>query len=91
MWRHCDSPACMRADADKMAYRQYFEQLLLLVRPGGLIVVDNVLWYGKVADAAVQDKVTNELRTLNAALLVDERIDLSILPVGDGIALCRKR
>jgi predicted O-methyltransferase YrrM len=81
----------MRADADKMAYRQYFEQLLLLVRPGGLIVVDNVLWYGKVADAAVQDKVTNELRTLNAALLVDERIDLSILPVGDGIALCRKR
>lgn len=78
-------------DADKRAYDGYYELLLQLVRPGGLIVVDNVLWYGKVADPAVDDKATQALRDLNAKLLRDERVTLSILPVGDGMALCVKR
>jgi O-methyltransferase len=61
------------------------------VRCGGLIIIDNVLWYGKVADEAVVDKQTEALRQLAADLLVDTRIDLSIVPIGDGIAMCRKR
>lgn len=81
----------VHADADKLAYAKYFELLMILVRKDGLIVIDNVLWYGKVADKAVQDKTTLFLRQLNSVLLQDERIDLSILPVGDGVALCRKR
>eukprot|EP00798_Chlamydomonas_sp_ICE-L_P006451 gene6450-3082_t len=78
-------------DADKRAYWAYFELLLELVRPGGLIIADNVLFYGKVADPEVNDKATIALREFNDRLLVDERISLSTLPVGDGIALCRKR
>lgn len=62
---------------------------MTLVRPGGLIMIDNVLWYGRVADADVQDNVTEALRQLNAELLEDARIDLSIVPVGDGISMCR--
>ena len=60
-----------------------------LVRPGGLIMIDNVLWYGKVADERVGDKVTNSLRQLNTNLLKDPRIDFCIVPVGDGIGMCR--
>lgn len=72
-------------------YRGYYEQLLQLVRPGGVIAVDNVLWYGKVADPALTDGATLALRELNAFLLEDERVTLSIVPVGDGLALCTKR
>jgi predicted O-methyltransferase YrrM len=61
------------------------------VPPNGLIAIDNVLWYGKVADESVQDKATVALRELNAHLLTDERIDFNIIPVGDGIAMCRVR
>jgi predicted O-methyltransferase YrrM len=61
------------------------------VRPGGLIAIDNVLWYGKVADPAVDDKATAALRELNAFLLTDDRVDFNIVPVGDGIAMCRVR
>ncbi|KAL4446674.1 hypothetical protein ABPG77_007918 [Micractinium sp. CCAP 211/92] len=75
-------------DADKKGYRAYYEQLLRLVRPGGVIAVDNVLWYGKVADPEVADKNTEALRELNAFLLRDERVAFSLVPVGDGIALC---
>lgn len=78
-------------DADKVNYARYFERALELVRPGGLIVVDNVLWDGKVADAAVRDPDTTAIRALNESLLRDERIDLSLLPVGDGLTLARKR
>lgn len=77
------------ADADKRKYADYFEFLMKLVRPGGLIMIDNVLWYGKVADEAVDDKVTKSLRQLNAALLKDPRIDFCIIPVGDGVGMCR--
>ena len=81
-------------DADKRAYWDYYERCLELVRPGGLIVVDNVLFYGRVATAerAEGDKAATALRDFNARLLVDEqRINLSILPVGDGMALCWKK
>lgn len=81
----------VNADADKRVYWQYFELLLKLVRPGGLIAVDNVLFYGKVADPSVTDKATVALRDFNTRVFVDERVSLSIIPVGDGIALCRKR
>jgi predicted O-methyltransferase YrrM len=79
------------ADADKRAYRTYYETLLPLMRPGGLIAIDNVLWYGKVADPSVVDKATQALRDLNAFLMSDERIDFNIVPVGDGVAMCRVR
>ncbi|DBA66121.1 hypothetical protein WJX79_000853 [Trebouxia sp. C0005] len=77
-------------DADKRAYAEYYELCLQLVRPGGVIILDNVLWYGKVADSKEQDKRTAALRQLNQELLHDERIVLSIVPVGDGMALCMK-
>ena len=124
-------------DADKRGYRDYYERLLRLLRPGGVIAggwevwcaggrvggwvdgrsqapsrplrlpppprppaplpppsrlhaVDNVLWYGRVSDPAVSDAATAALRELNAFLLTDPRIALSIVPVGDGVALCRK-
>lgn len=78
-------------DADKPNYAGYFERALQLLRPGGLIAIDNVLWDGKVADPAVRDPDTDAIRALNEALLVDERIDLSLLPIGDGVTLARKR
>lgn len=64
---------------------------LQLVRPGGVIAVDNVLWYGRVADPEQQDSNTAAIRELNDFLISDERVTLSIIPVGDGIALCTKR
>lgn len=78
-------------DADKRGYRDYYEVLLQLVRPGGLIAIDNVLWYGKVADRSVDDKATLAIRELNDFLLTDDRIDFNIVPIGDGIAMCRRR
>jgi len=78
-------------DADKEGYDGYYEQCLQLVRPGGLIAIDNVLWGGAVADEEAQDADTQALRALNAKLHTDERIDLSLLPIGDGLTLARKR
>jgi predicted O-methyltransferase YrrM len=78
-------------DADKPAYDTYYEQLLQLLRPGGLIAIDNTLWSGRVADATSRDANTAALRTLNDKLHRDERIDLSLLPIGDGLTLARKR
>lgn len=78
-------------DADKRGYRGYYEALLRLLRPGGTVAIDNVLWYGKVADAGVTDKATLALRELNDFLVTDERITLSYVPIGDGMALCTKR
>ena len=65
--------------------------LLELVRPGGLIIVDNVLWYGKVADAEVNDKQTEAIRAFNEFVAGDERVSYSMIPVGDGLSFCRKR
>jgi predicted O-methyltransferase YrrM len=78
-------------DADKENYDGYYERALRLLRPGGLIVIDNVLWGGWVADARRKDPDTAALRALNAKLHRDERIDLSLLALADGITLARKR
>ena len=78
-------------DADKANYDAYYELCLRLVRPGGLIAVDNVLWSGKVVDAAVKDEDTEAIRRLNAKLASDDRVTLSLLPVGDGLTLARRR
>ena len=78
-------------DADKESYEAYYERALQLLRPGGLILVDNTLWNGSVADPARSDPDTVAIRAFNAARVTDERIDLSLLPVGDGLTLARKR
>jgi predicted O-methyltransferase YrrM len=78
-------------DADKPAYPRYYELALQLVRPGGLIAFDNVLWSGRVADPNAADADTTALRQLNRSLHHDERIDLALLPVGDGLTLARRR
>lgn len=78
-------------DADKTNYAEYYEMSLLLLRQGGLIAIDNVLWSGKVVDKNSHDKTTEALHELNEKLLHDERITLSLLPIGDGLTLARKR
>jgi len=78
-------------DADKGNYLGYYERCLQLVRRGGLILIDNTLWSGDVADPSKNEPDTVALRALNDALHHDERIDLALLPVGDGLTLARKR
>jgi predicted O-methyltransferase YrrM len=78
-------------DADKESYDDYYERVLPLLRTGGLIVFDNMLWYGKVADASVQDADTVALRALSQKLHHDERVFISLLPVGDGVTLAIKQ
>jgi len=78
-------------DADKSSYPTYFEQALELVRPGGLIAVDNVLWSGRVADPTIQDNRTQKIRGFNEALYNDDRIVLSMLPIADGLTLAMKK
>jgi predicted O-methyltransferase YrrM len=78
-------------DADKENYDRYYEQALQLLRPGGLIGIDNVLWHGKVLDDSVQDDDTRAIRALNQKLHYDERVELSLLPIGDGLTLALKR
>lgn len=78
-------------DADKPGYPAYFEECLRLVRKGGAILVDNVLWDGKVADDAVADESTVILREFNAKLHRDERVDLALIPIADGLSIARVR
>jgi predicted O-methyltransferase YrrM len=78
-------------DADKANYDSYYEAALQLVRKGGLIAIDNVLWSGAVADPARSDPDTAALKALNRKLHDDQRIDLSMLPLGDGVTLARIR
>ncbi|MCF7980374.1 MAG: class I SAM-dependent methyltransferase [Pseudomonadales bacterium] len=78
-------------DADKENYQNYYERCLTLVRPGGLIAVDNVLWNGNVINPDKQDIDTCAIRTFNGQLLKDERVDISLIPIGDGLTLARKR
>lgn len=77
-------------DADKVNYPHYYERLLELIRPGGLIAIDNVLWNGKVVDAADDSEDTAAIRALNRKLQRDQRIALSLLPIGDGLSLALK-
>jgi caffeoyl-CoA O-methyltransferase len=78
-------------DADKGGYLGYYERALRLLRPGGLLLVDNTLWSGRVADPGVTDPDTMALRQFNELLHRDERVDLSLVPIGDGLTLARKR
>jgi predicted O-methyltransferase YrrM len=77
-------------DADKGNYENYYERCLELIRPGGLIAIDNVLWSGKVADTEIQDNQTNKIRDLNRKLHEDSRITLSLVPIADGLTLAMK-
>lgn len=78
-------------DADKRGLDDYYEMSLRLTRAGGLITVDNTLWDGKVADPDVFDDDTMAIRGFNARVIDDERVDLSLVPIGDGLTLLRKR
>jgi predicted O-methyltransferase YrrM len=78
-------------DADKKLYGTYYERALALVRPGGIVALDNVLWGGAVADPDDQERQTLVLRALNAKIRADERVSALLLPVGDGLMLARKR
>ncbi|MDH5525702.1 MAG: class I SAM-dependent methyltransferase [Nitrospirota bacterium] len=78
-------------DADKVNYPGYFERCLTLVRPGGLICIDNVLWSGRVADPAHDDPSTRAIRAFNKALHTDERVDISLVPIADGLTLARRK
>lgn len=78
-------------DADKGNYQEYYERCLNLIRPGGLIAIDNVLWSGRVADPQVQDESTQAIRKFNEKLFQDERVTISMVPIADGLTLARKR
>ena len=78
-------------DADKVGYDGYYEACLLLLRPGGLIALDNMLWNGAVADQSVHDADTEALRALNLKIRDDRRVEACLLTVGDGVMLARKR
>lgn len=78
-------------DADKTNYDRYFERAIDLVKPGGVVAFDNTLWDGKVADDEETDADTVAIRALNRKLLGDERVELSLVPIGDGLTLCMKR
>ncbi|RFP54980.1 MAG: SAM-dependent methyltransferase [Limnothrix sp. CACIAM 69d] len=78
-------------DADKKNYPNYLDRCLALVRPGGLIAIDNVLWAGRVADPTNQENNTEAIREFNARLHQDPRVDLSLVPIGDGMTLARRR
>jgi len=78
-------------DADKTNYDNYYERVLKLIRPGGLIAIDNTIWSGRVADPNESDKDTVALRQLNEKLYRDERVALSMLSIGDGVTLAMKK
>jgi O-methyltransferase len=78
-------------DADKKLYDVYYERALALVRPGGVVALDNVLWRGRVADPEDSSHQTQTLRALNAKIHADERVDMALATVGDGVMLARVR
>lgn len=78
-------------DADKKNYINYYEKALKLIRPGGLILIDNVLWYGRVADPQNQDNLTQAIRAFNDYIKQDQRVYLSLVPIADGLTLALKK
>jgi predicted O-methyltransferase YrrM len=78
-------------DADKEGYVDYYERVLALLRPGGLMAVDNTLWSGAVTDPADRSAETAAIRRFNGHVYGDERVDLSLVPIGDGLTLARRR
>ncbi len=77
-------------DADKPNYKKYFELSLKLIKKNGYIMIDNVLWHGDVADTNKNDKFTNIIREFNSFVKNDNRVEKIILPIGDGITICKK-
>ena len=77
-------------DADKGNYEQYYEKSLSLLETSGLIIIDNVLWYGKVAEENSQDKITKTIKDFNEFVSNDNRVEKIIIPLGDGMTICRK-
>jgi len=77
-------------DADKTNYVDYYEKCLQLIYPGGLVGVDNTLWGGSVADPDKNDEDTAAIRVLNKTIFEDDRVDSSLIPIGDGLHLARK-
>jgi caffeoyl-CoA O-methyltransferase len=78
-------------DADKSNYAAYYDRCFQLVRSGGLILIDNVLWYGRVADPAMnEDKRTQAIKQLNHQIYHDDRVQISLIPIGDGLTIARK-
>jgi len=78
-------------DADKPGYDAYYDGCLRVVRPGGLILIDNVLWSGDVADPSVDNESVRAIRALNEKIAADERVDHVILSLGDGLTIARRR
>jgi caffeoyl-CoA O-methyltransferase len=78
-------------DADKPSYPAYYEEILRRLRPGGLVLVDNVLWFGRVADPSADDEQTRAIRVFNDAVAADPRVDCVMLAVSDGLTILRKR
>ncbi|HET6950424.1 MAG TPA: O-methyltransferase [Acidimicrobiales bacterium] len=78
-------------DADKPGYRTYYEEIVSRLRPGGLVLLDNVLWSGNVADESVQDENTEAIRAINAHVAADDRVEAVMLPIADGLTIARKR
>ena len=76
-------------DADKMNYKEYYERSLKLINKNGLIIIDNVLWHGEVADEDNLDKYTVNIREFNAYVCKDKRVEQIIVPLGDGMTVCR--
>jgi caffeoyl-CoA O-methyltransferase len=76
-------------DADKMNYKEYYERSLNLLNKGGLLIVDNVLWHGEVADETNLDKYTVNIREFNNYVTSDKRVEQIIVPLGDGMTVCR--
>jgi predicted O-methyltransferase YrrM len=81
----------MFIDADKSNYDHYYEDGLAIMKSGGLVMIDNVLWDGAVADPSKKDADTLAIRALNKKIHSDQRVDLSMIPIGDGLTLARKR
>jgi caffeoyl-CoA O-methyltransferase len=78
-------------DADKPNYRNYYDELLPRLRPGGLLLVDNVLWSGAVVDPSAEDENLRAIRDFNDYVVADDRVEVVMLPVSDGLSLVRKR
>ena len=76
-------------DADKLNYKEYYEKSLKIIKKGGLIIIDNVLWHGEVADEDNMDKFTLNIRELNEHVSTDDRVEQIIIPLGDGMTVCR--
>ena len=77
-------------DADKHNYKNYYNKVMQMTKPGGLIIIDNVLWHGEVADEKNNDKFTNIIRDFNKYVKNDKKTEQVILPIGDGLTISRK-